>query len=98
MLDVIEFLEVVGQDPQLRHASHEEMESALAGSRIDPELHLAILARNGSGLQALLGQAPFCCLINPAKPDEEQEECDGGCKEGEERKNDRERKEKRDED
>ena len=98
MLDVLEFLEVVGQDSRLRHASQGEMESALIGSRIDPEVRMAILAKSGSVLQALLGQAPLCCLINPANPDEKQEECDGSCEEGEDKKSERERKERRDED
>lgn len=58
------------------------------GAQLEPALQVAILARNGAELQALLGQGPFCCLINPAKPEEEQEECDGDCKEGEEKKRD----------
>jgi hypothetical protein len=98
VLDVIDFLETLGQDAQLRYASQDEVGSALAGAEMEPALQAAILAKNGPGLQALLGQDPFCCLINPAKSDEEQEECDGNCKEGEEKKHDRERKEKRDED
>lgn len=89
VFDVIGFLETMGQDAQLRHASQDEMEFVLTSAKIDPELRTAILARNESGLQALLGQAPFCCLIHPAKPGEDQEECDGSCKEGEEKKNDK---------
>ncbi|OOG64732.1 hypothetical protein B0E46_04795 [Rhodanobacter sp. B04] len=95
MFDVIDFLESVGQDAQWRHADTEALAAALAGAQIDPELQLAILARDEHGLQALLGQDPFCCLINPAKPDEEQEECDGSCKEGEEEK-DKEKDKRRD--
>ena len=89
MTDVIDFLERMGQDAQLRHGSQDYVELALASAEIAPELRVAILARDEQGLQALLGQDPFCCLINPAKPDEEQdeeqdeekEECDGSCKE-----------------
>lgn len=96
MFDVIDFLETLGQDAQLRYASQDEVEFALSGAVVEPAMRVAILARNGPGLHALLGQDPFCCLINPAKPDEEQEECDGNCKESEEKKRDEERKEKRD--
>lgn len=89
MFDVIDFLESVGQDAQWRHADSEALAVALTGAQIDPELRMAILARDGQGLQALLGQDPFCCLISPAKPgeeqDEEQEECDGSCKEDEDK-------------
>lgn len=88
MTDVIDFLERMGQDSHLRHGSQDEVELALASAEIAPELRVAILARDEQGLQALLGQDPFCCLISPAKPDEdedeeqneEQEECDGSCK------------------
>lgn len=88
MFDVIDFLESVGQDAQWRHADPEALTVALTGTQIDPELRVAILAGDERGLQALLGQAPFCCLINPAKPGEEQEECDGSCKEGEDEDSD----------
>lgn len=91
MFDVIDFLERMGQDAQLRHASQDEVGLALTGAEIDSELRVAILARDEQGLQALLGQDPFCCLINPAKPDEEQEECDGSCEDGEEKKNDKDK-------
>jgi len=94
MTGVIDFLERMGQDAQLRHASQDEVGLALAGTEIDPELRVAILARDEQGLQALLGQDPFCCLISPAKPGEEQEECDDSCKEGEEKKDDKDNKDK----
>ncbi|EIM03928.1 MULTISPECIES: hypothetical protein [Rhodanobacter] len=96
MFDVIDFLERVGQDAQLRHASRDEVGSALSNAEIDPELRVAILARDKEGLQALLGQDPFCCLISPAKPGEEQEECDGSCEEGEEKKDDKDKEKKSD--
>lgn len=90
--DIIDFLETLGQDAQLRYASRDEVGFALAGAEIEPALQAAILDKNGLELQALLGQDPFCCLISPAKPGEEQEECDGNCKEGEEKRDDKEKK------
>jgi hypothetical protein len=94
MFDVIDFLERMGQDAQLRHASQDEVGLELDGAEIDPELRMVILARDEQGLQALLGQDPFCCLISPAKPGEEQEECDGSCEEGEEENDKEKEKEK----
>jgi hypothetical protein len=91
MFDVIDFLESVGHDAQWRYADSQTLEAALTAAQIGPELRMAILARDGQGLQALLGQDPFCCLISPAKPDEDQEECDGTCEEGEDKDEDKSR-------
>lgn len=88
MFDVIDFLESVGQDVQWRHADQGALMVALTATQIDPKLRVAILAGDERGVQALLGQDPFCCLISPAKPEEEQEECDGSCKEGEDKDSD----------
>ena len=77
MFDVIGFLERVGQDAQWRHASLDEVGLALSDAEVDPELRVAILARDGRELQVLLGQTPYCCLINPAEPDEDQEGREG---------------------
>ncbi len=96
MMGVIDFLERIGQDAQLRHASQDEVGFALASAEIDPELRVAIIARDKQGLQALLGQDPFCCLIHPAKPGEEQEECDGSCEEDEEKRDDKDKEKKSD--
>jgi len=96
MFDVIDFLEKVGQDAQWRHASHDEVGLALSGAEVAPELRVAILAGDKQGLQALLGQDPFCCLIHPAKPGEEQEECDGSCEEDEEKRDDKDKEKKSD--
>lgn len=96
MFDVIDFLERVGQDAQLRHASQDEVGLALSGAEVDSQLRVAILARDGQELRVLLGQGPFCCLIHPAKPGEEQEECDGSCEESEEKKDDKDNEKKSD--
>ncbi|EIL97416.1 hypothetical protein [Rhodanobacter thiooxydans] len=94
MFDVIDFLERVGQNAQLRHASRDDVGLVLSGVAVNPELHVAILAGGGQELQTLLGQNPFCCLINPAKPDEEQEEGDDSCEDDEEKKDKDKDKEK----
>jgi hypothetical protein len=88
MFDVIDFLESVGQDAYWRHADPEALDVALSATQIDPEVRSIILASDAQGLQALLGQATFCCLINPAMPGEEMEECDGSCKQGKNKEGD----------
>ncbi len=93
MFDVIDFLENAGQDAQWRQADTEARAAALAGAEIPPELRAAMLAGDAQGLQGLLGQSVFCCLISPAKPGEEQEECDGNCKEGDDQDADKDESE-----
>ena len=88
MFDVIDFLESVGQDAQWRHADTQTLAAALTDAQIDPEMRMAILARDEQGLQALLGQDPFCCLISPAMPGNDLEECDGSCKQGKDKDSD----------
>lgn len=76
MSDVIGFLERAGQDAQLRHASHMDMELAMAGAQIEPELRSAILAPTPSQLESLLGCEPMLCMQFPSKEDEEESEED----------------------
>lgn len=73
MSNVIDFLERMGQDAQLRHASRSEVELALKEARIDPELQAAILAKDQSHLELLLRQEPLYCLLFPAKEDEDED-------------------------
>jgi hypothetical protein len=95
MFDVIDFLETVGQDAQWHHADTEALAGALTGAQIDPELRVAILARDGQGLQALLGQAPFCCYINPGKEDEGDGDKDDKGKDDKDGKSDKDKVKKK---
>lgn len=72
MTDVIDFLERMGQDAQLRHASQDEVELALTSAEVAPELQAAILAKDQAQLETLLGQAPVCSAFFPGKEDEEE--------------------------
>lgn len=75
MSSVIEFLERMGADAQLRHASQEDIELALEESQVDAALGAAIIARSTSDLYALLDQRPmFHVQNNPGKEEEEEEE------------------------
>jgi hypothetical protein len=74
MSDVIDFLEKMGQDAQLRHGSPDEVELALASAEVAPELQSAILAKDQTQLETLLGQAPVCVMFFPGKEDEEEDD------------------------
>jgi hypothetical protein len=78
MSNVIDFLERLGRDAQLRHADDRELEQVMINAQIDPAVRAAILVRDQSQLEALLGaHANVCCMIaTPAQEqhDEEEEE------------------------
>lgn len=74
MSDVIDFLEKMGQDAQLRHGSQGEVELALASAEVAPELQSAILAKDQARLETLLGQAPLCAVFFPGEEEEEEDE------------------------
>jgi hypothetical protein len=74
MSNVITFLERMGRDAQLRHASQDEVELVLASEQIDPDLQAAILAKNPSQLETLLGLGVFCCMQEPGKEDEDEDD------------------------
>jgi hypothetical protein len=76
MSNAIDFLERAGQDALLRRASHAEVELALVNIQIEPELRSAILDRDPSRLEALLGHGPLLCMQFPGKEDEEDGEED----------------------
>jgi hypothetical protein len=74
MSNVIDFLERMGRDARLRDASQEELELVLASARVDPELKAAILAKDQSRLELLLGSVNVCCMVNPGKEDEDEDD------------------------
>jgi len=85
MSNVIDFLESLGQDAKLRHASRDEMERALLNAQIEPELRAAILDADQARLEALLGaQANVCCMIHAPEDDEDEPEDEPGNDDGDE--------------
>ena len=77
MSNVIGFLEAMGQDAQLRHATSDELQQALTGVGIDPQLRAAIVSGDQQLLEALLGATTnVCCGLHPAEPDDDEEEDD----------------------
>jgi hypothetical protein len=75
MGNVIDFLERLGQDAQLRYATGGEVDEALQQAQIDPAVRAAILADDRHQLEALLGAQPnVCCMVHV--PDDEEDEDD----------------------
>lgn len=74
MSNVIDFLERIGRDAQLRHGSQDDVKMALAIAEVAPEIQAAILAKNQACLEALLGQGSVCCAFFPVKEGEEEDD------------------------
>ena len=75
MSNVIAFLETMGQDAALRHATQNDVELALTRAQVDLDLQAAILGKDQAQIEALLGTATnVCCAVFPAKEDEDEDE------------------------
>ena len=75
MSNVIGFLEKMGQDATLRHATQNELELALTLAQIDPELQTAIMSKDQTRIETLLGASRnICANLFPAKEDEDEGE------------------------
>jgi hypothetical protein len=70
MSDVIDFLEKLGQDSALRHAS---LDGVLARAQLSPEVRAALASGDQHALKTLLGSGNVCCMVF-APLEEEQEE------------------------
>jgi hypothetical protein len=72
MSNIIEFLEKLGQDSQLRHATGRELETAMEQAGIEPELHAALAGADRHGLETQAGAATnVCCLVHAADDEED---------------------------
>jgi hypothetical protein len=73
--NVIELLERFGQDADMRYASEDVIAEALGNAGIEPQLQSAILNKDQSALEALLGaDTNVCCMIHTPDDDEEEED------------------------
>jgi hypothetical protein len=73
MTDAIDFLEQLGRNARLRHASATDLERMLAAGGFEPSLRSALLADDAVRLGELLGAQPsICSLIE--KPDQEDDD------------------------
>lgn len=70
MSNVIDFLERMGQDAKLSHASRSEMQFALQQANIVSDAHLAILNMDQHELEVIVGaNSNVCCAIFPVEDD-----------------------------
>lgn len=76
MSSVIEFLERMGADAELRHASTEDLAQALTASSVDERVGAAIIARSTADIYALLDQQRpmFHVQKEPGREDEGEDE------------------------
>jgi len=73
--NVIDFLQRLGQDADLRHAPRTALELALTEADIDPALREALLGADQRKLESLLGaDTNVCAMISPGKKEEESED------------------------
>lgn len=64
MADVIEFLERMGRDAQLRHASGAALEQALRAAQMSPREQAALLAGDRAAIEAVIGaEGNVCCVV-----------------------------------
>jgi hypothetical protein len=77
MGDVIEFLERMGRDAQLRHASEEVLEQAMRDAQMSPRARATLMGGDRAELEALVSAvANVCCVVNA--PEQEPEEREAG--------------------
>lgn len=78
MSNVIEFLERMGADAELRHASKEDLAQALTDASVDEAVGAAIIARSTTDIYALLDQQRpmFHVQKEPGREDEDEEDED----------------------
>jgi len=73
--NVIDFLQRLGQDADLRHAPRTALEVALAEADIDPALREALLGADQRKLETLLGaDTNVCAMISPGKKEDDEDE------------------------
>lgn len=75
MSDVIEFLERMGQDSALRHASPAQLATALSSAGFSPQMQAALLGTDQRAVEGILGaDTNICCMINVPMEEEEEDE------------------------
>lgn len=72
MSNIIGFLEKLGRDSRLRHATGVELQAALAQAGIEPAVHAALAGADRRSLETHAGAATnVCCLVYAAEEGDE---------------------------
>lgn len=72
MQDVITFLDRVGRDASLKHATLRDLDEVMQSEGLAPTIRSAILQKDTQRLAALIGaEQDLCCMV--AIPDENDE-------------------------
>lgn len=72
MLNVIEFLERLGADARLRHASRDDLLLALSDTPIEQSVREAFLAADAVRMRAWVGEATCFGILMPGREEEEE--------------------------
>jgi hypothetical protein len=71
MSNVIDFLERMGQDADLRYADDKTLAAALEAINVDASIASAIRTKDGATLEVTLGvQSNVCCGLYPVHVDQ----------------------------
>lgn len=72
MTDLIDFMDRLGGDAQLRYAGREVLAQALVEAGIEPLARKAMLAADRRRLEFLVGaKANVCCMVHAPQGDED---------------------------
>jgi hypothetical protein len=73
MADIIEFLERMGRDAQLRHAPDAVLEQAMRAAQLSASARAALMGGDRADLEAVIGrEGNVCCLIHTPEPGGEE--------------------------
>lgn len=73
MRDVIDFLERMGQDAALRHASEAVLEQAMREAQMSSRARAALISGNRAAIQAVAGaESNVCCAVFAPEPEGEE--------------------------
>jgi hypothetical protein len=74
MVDVIDFLERMGQDAELRHASEVVLEQAMRDVHMNSRERAALMSGRPAEIEAVVGaRSNVCCMINAPLPEGEED-------------------------
>jgi|SwirhisoilCB3_FD_contig_31_3939740_length_460_multi_3_in_0_out_0_1 hypothetical protein len=75
MTDVIEFLERMGRDAQLRHASEAVLEQAMRDAQMSPRARAALTGGDRDEIEAVIGaESNVCCVVYAPDQDDEEKQ------------------------